>query len=86
MMSFKTVLLGTALTLAGLVPASAQNAQEEASLRQNCSGDYMRLCSNFAPGSAEVEQCFKAKMKELSPACQGAITAFNKANPKGRQR
>jgi hypothetical protein len=85
MISFKTVLVGTALSLVISLPAFAQNAQEDAALRQNCSGDYMRLCSNFAPGSVEVEQCFKAKMKELSPGCQGAITAFNKANPKGRQ-
>jgi hypothetical protein len=85
MRSFNTVLFGIALGLAATLPAVAQNAQEDASLRQNCSGDYMRLCSAFAPGSVEVEQCFKQKAKELSPGCQGAIAAFNKANPKGRQ-
>jgi hypothetical protein len=85
MMSFKTALLGATLVLAAALPAYAQNAQEDAALRQNCSGDYMRLCSQYSPGSVEVEQCFKARMKELSPGCQNAITAFSKANPKGRQ-
>jgi hypothetical protein len=85
MRQFNIALCGIALGLAATLPAMAQTPQEDAALRQNCSGDYMRLCSAFAPGSTEVEQCFKQKMKELSPGCQGAIAAFNKANPKGRQ-
>lgn len=86
MNALKTFALGTALALGLAGPALAQNPQEEAVLRQSCTGDYMRLCSQFDPGSPEVEQCFKSRMKDLTPQCQTAITAFNKANPGGRKR
>lgn len=86
MKALRTFAFGSALALGVAAPALAQNPQEEAALRQSCSGDYMRLCSTFDPGSPEVEQCFKAKMKELTPQCQSAIAAFNKANPGGRKR
>lgn len=78
----------TLAVLAGLaaVPALAQNAKEEAALRQSCSGDYMRHCSQYDPGSPGVEQCFKAKMNDLTPQCRSAIAAFQKANPGGRSR
>lgn len=78
------VLAAAALTL----PASAANLsqQEEAAFRQNCSGDYMRLCSMFDPDSPQVEQCFKEKSKQLTPNCQATIAAYSKANPSGRKR
>lgn len=85
MTRFTTV--GLAALLLGLaVPASAQNAQEEAALRQYCSGDYLRLCGQHDPNSPAVEACFKENMAKLTPPCRNAIAAFNKNNPKGRQR
>lgn len=81
----KTITLAAlAALLAG--PALAQNAQEEAMLRQNCTGDYMRLCSQYDPGTPQVEQCFKAKMNDLTPQCRTAIASFQKNNPAGRTR
>ena len=83
-MRFVTLAALAATFLAA--PASAQNAKEEAMLRQNCTGDYMRLCSQYEPGSPGLDGCFKAKMAELSPQCRGAIQTYTKANPGGRTR
>lgn len=80
-------LMVAAATLAWATsPASAQNPQEQAVLRQHCSGDYMRLCNMYEPGSPQVEQCFQAKTAELTPNCRSAIASFTKKNPAGRQR
>jgi hypothetical protein len=85
MASLKIVALGTAMALGAVAPALALNAQEEAAFRQYCSGDYMRLCSQYDPGSKEVEQCFQQRRRELSPPCQQAISSFSKNNPQGRR-
>ena len=67
-------------------PSFALTPQEEATFRQACTADYMRFCSTFDPGSPQVDQCFKQRMKELSPQCQGAIATYSKANPGGARR
>jgi hypothetical protein len=85
MIRLRTMIVGTALAIAAASPSMAQNAQERAALQQNCAGDYMRLCSMYDPGSKDVEQCFKAKSRELSPECRGAIAAFSRNNPAGRR-
>ena len=83
----RPVTLTPLVILLGLgTPAVAMTPQEEAAFQQNCSGDYLRLCAQFDPGSPQVEQCFKAKDKELSPGCRSTIAAYNKANPAGRRR
>ena len=74
------------LALVAAGPAFAQNPQEEAALRQNCTGDYLRYCGNFAPNTPEVEQCFKTNMKQLSAACQQTIAAYSKKNGPTRTR
>lgn len=77
-----------ALTLAllGLPgPSSAMTPQEEAAFRQSCTADYMRFCSMFDPDSPQVDQCFKSRLKELSPQCQSTIAAYSKKNPGGRR-
>lgn len=80
-----------ALALGALVlataPAFAQPVPgEEEALRTHCTGDYMRLCSQFDPGSREIEQCFKAHMRELTPNCRTAINYYTKQHPRGRAR
>ena len=81
--------LTSALLIAALAPlaspAFAQDAQQQAIFRQNCSGDYMRLCSAYSPGTPEVEQCFQSHMRDLSPQCQGAIAAYTKKESRGRR-
>lgn len=85
MIRLTTTMFGAALAIVIVSPSIAQNAQEKAALQQNCTGDYMRLCSMYDPGSKQVEQCFTAKTRELSPECRGAIAAFSRANPGGRR-
>jgi hypothetical protein len=66
------------LGIAGLVaagPALALTPQETAAFRRKCSGDYNRLCSAYEPDSPQVQECFRAKMKELSGSCRDAIAA-----------
>lgn len=87
----RRIALAAALTLAaaglaGAGQALAMTPQEEAVFRRVCTGDYMRLCSMYDPGSPGVQQCFQAKMAELSPGCQGAIVDYNKANAPARKR
>ncbi|WP_375410933.1 hypothetical protein [uncultured Methylobacterium sp.] len=61
-----------------LVPAVANAQQSPArdALKRSCTGDYMEYCSEFAPGGPEVEACFRANLKKLSPHCASAITAY----------
>jgi hypothetical protein len=80
------VAVATSAILVGAsVPAGAQQPGQEA-LEQFCSGDYMRLCAQYDPDSPQVEQCFRSKMRELTPACRSAIQAYQKRNPQGRKR
>ncbi len=80
MNSMKTAALGIAFALGVAGQALAMTPQEEAVFRRVCTGDYMRLCSMYDPGSPGVQQCFQARMAELSPGCQTAIMDYNKAN------
>ncbi len=80
MRSMTTAALGAAFALTAASQALAMTPQEEAVFRRVCTGDYMRLCSMYDPGSPGVQQCFQAKMAELSPGCQTAIVDYNKAN------
>lgn len=86
MRSMKTAAFGVAFALTAASQALAMTPQEEAVFRRVCTGDYMRLCSMYDPGSPGVQQCFQAKMTELSPGCQTAIVDYNKANAPARKR
>ncbi len=79
----KISVLATALVLGSAMPGLALTPQEEAAFRQACTGDYMRFCSMHEPNTPQVDQCFKARMRELSPQCQATITAYTKSNPGG---
>lgn len=83
-MNFRPAALALAASLAFSVAAMAQQPDEDP-LRTHCTGDYMRLCSQFDPASREVEQCFKARMRELTPNCRTAIAVYTKQNPRGRR-
>lgn len=86
MTCLKFAALAVAIALSGASHALAMTPQEEATFRRVCTGDYMRLCSMYDPGSPGVQQCFQAKMAELSPGCRGAITEYDKANAPARKR
>ena len=81
MTSTKTALLAIGLCLGpvlGPMAASAEPSPAREALKQHCTGDYMDYCSAYAPGGPEVEACFKANLKNLSPGCSTAITAYKK--------
>lgn len=84
---FRSMSLAVLMSLGAALPASAASLtpQEEAAFRQHCTADYMRHCSQYQPGSPGLEQCFaaKAKAKELTANCQGAIASYTKANRSG---
>lgn len=85
MTNLQQALTGAFLLALIAGPALALTPQEEARLRDNCSGDYLQFCAMHAPESPQVEQCFKSKMQQLSPGCRTAISAFQKSNPSGRR-
>jgi hypothetical protein len=51
-------------------PAGAQSADAEA----RCTGDVMRLCSEFVPDADSIVVCLKAKRLQLEPSCLNALS------------
>lgn len=70
---FALVILG-----ALLVPATAQPAAIRDLLKVSCTSDYLEYCSMHAPGGPEIEACFKANFRRLSPPCAKAISAYRR--------
>ncbi len=58
----------------------AQEAEDDSGLRNNCVGDYFRFCAAYTPGSLAIKQCFGRNFRQLTPACQNAITVFDRRN------
>lgn len=84
-MNIRTAALGLSAAVAISTFALAQQPSQEMDLlRAHCTGDYMRLCSQFDPASKAVEQCFQANMRNLTPNCRQTIAYFRRKNPKGR--
>jgi hypothetical protein len=52
-------------------PAMAQSA-DAANL---CTGDVMRLCSEFIPDADRIVGCLKAKRRQLSAPCMHALAS-----------
>lgn len=61
----------------GTKPAVAQSA-DAADL---CTPDVMRLCSEFVPDADRIVVCLKAKRRQLSPRCLGALTPAKSTAP-----
>jgi hypothetical protein len=49
------------------------NAQASDAVRQACTPDAMRLCSDVIPDVPKVTACMKAKSRQLSQACRVAM-------------
>ena len=51
--------------------AAAMVQADELRERQSaeCTGDALRLCSNYIPDEDQIEACLNAKRAELSPGC-----------------
>jgi hypothetical protein len=62
------------LTMLLIAGGSASPAAAQASdAADKCTGDVMRLCSEFVPDADRIVVCLKAKRRQLSPACHGAL-------------
>ena len=57
------------LLLAGAGSASAQSDE----VRQACTGDAMRLCSDFVPDVPKITVCMKRNYRNLSLECRQAM-------------
>ncbi len=61
------LILSVAFTAA---PAMAQGTQAQ---RDACTGDAMRLCSQFIPDAGRTGACLNSKKAQLSPACRAVF-------------
>jgi hypothetical protein len=59
----------------GIIVGSINGANAEVSdaVRQACTPDAMRLCSEFVPDAAKVRTCMLRKRRELSETCLTAM-------------
>jgi hypothetical protein len=67
---------------AGTRPAAAQ-ASDAA---DRCTPDVMRLCSEFIPEADRIVACLKAKRRQLSPSCLGALSSGSGAQKAKKRR
>ncbi len=68
-----------ALLIGGLQGAAAQTVD----VRQACTPDAMRLCSEFVPDEAKITACMHRKYAQIGPECRTAMAAGSKG---GRAR
>lgn len=71
---FAFVLLG-----ATIAPALAQSGPNEATQRQACMGDAMRLCGAYIPDRNRIRDCMAAQVESLSPSCRAVFDASAQA-------
>ncbi len=84
----KVLALAVGLALLPVAASATENTPARQALKKYCTGDYMTYCGNLPPGGPEVEACFKANLKKLSPDCTKAITYYKdeqKAGQKGQR-
>ena len=60
-----------ALLIGGLQAAFAQTVD----VRQACTPDAMRLCSEFVPDEAKITACMHRKYAQIGPECRTAMAA-----------
>ena len=67
--------VGTLVLLLALFFGHLNNAAAQGSdaVRQACTPDAMRLCSDVIPDVPKVTACMKAKSRQLSEACRVAM-------------
>jgi hypothetical protein len=68
------------ILLAGVVFYAADRAAAQGSeaVRQACTQDAMRLCSDVIPDVARITACMKAKSAQVSQGCKVAMRAEGK--------
>jgi hypothetical protein len=54
-----------------LTATSAQAISKK--VERDCAGDYQNFCSQYAPGTAQLRDCFESNRKGLSQICVRAL-------------
>lgn len=67
--------LSFAAAFVGLFAATPASAQGTPQQRAACESDSHRLCAAEEPDALAVEDCLKAHMRALSPACRRQFQA-----------
>jgi hypothetical protein len=75
MRSFRSIccsaLAAGVFLIGGLQGAISQTVD----VRQACTPDAMRLCSEFVPDEAKVTACMHRKYAQIGPECRSAMAA-----------
>lgn len=69
-----------AIAVLSLVTASyalPAAAQDRASARKACAGDYQKFCADVAVGGGRVKKCLNAHLQQLTSECRAAVETFN---------
>ena len=65
-----------------MAPTAAATArptpEQQAALKQNCSGDFPRVCPGVSPGPSALT-CLQTHAAELSPACKASVASLGGA-------
>ena len=75
-------VLTVLMVAGGTKPAAAQPSDAA----ERCTPDVMRLCSDFIPDADRIVVCLKAKRRQLSPSCLGALTSGGGAQKAKKRR
>jgi hypothetical protein len=71
-----SLALPVGILLGAVNGAGAQGSDE---VRQACTPDAMRLCSEFIPDAERVKKCMLSKRSQLSEPCRTAMAKGRKA-------
>lgn len=82
-MKFATSTL--AAVAATLVIASAPAFAYSEDVQKKCQDDYLKLCSEFPPGSADMRKCMEKKGKQVSDRCINALVDAGEIDKKLRR-
>ena len=89
-MQTERIVLSLAIAIGGLgaaAPALSQEYRGTWEQQMACTPDVMRLCSEFVPDADRIVVCLKAKRRQLSPSCLGALQpAGSKSTSKSKRK
>jgi hypothetical protein len=72
-MRTKRFVCWLALPVGLIIGISSAGAQVSDEVRQACTPDAMRLCSEFIPDAGRVRTCMMHKVGQLSETCRSAM-------------
>jgi hypothetical protein len=65
---------GAVLALSVVAGGSKPAAAQASDAAERCTPDVMRLCNEFIPDADRIVVCLKAKRRQLTPGCMGALS------------